>query len=148
MSLGDLIYILSVAIESIQYLMIGPDFSKLNPRFYLIGNYISISFINVYSWRFERFWIFYNVFLGIASVWILSILIYFITFINRINGRMMLFFKEILEKVMPKLPNLLLVPILMILLKVVDCEEGISEKLSDSFLRLDCDTFCWEGNHL
>ena len=41
----------------------------------------------------------------------------------------MLFFKEVFEKVMPGLPNLLLVPILKILLKVVDCEEGTSEKL-------------------
>ena len=52
MGLDDLSIILSVAIENIQYLMIGPDFSRLNPFFYSIGNYISISIMNVYSWRF------------------------------------------------------------------------------------------------
>ena len=104
----------------------GPDFSKLNPYFYLIGYSFSISFKTVYYWRFR---IFYKVFLGVASVWMLSIVMYFLIFISRINGKVMLFFKEVFEKVMPGLPNLLLVPILKILLKVVDCEEGTSEKL-------------------
>ena len=44
---------------------------------------------------------------------------------------------------MPGLPNIVLVPILMVLFKVFDCKEGTSEELLDSFMSLDCDTFCW-----
>ena len=60
----------------------------------------------------------------------------------------MLFFKEIGQKLMPGFPNLLLVPFLMVLFKVFDCEEGTSEELYDSFMTFDCDTFCWKGDHL
>ena len=122
MSLSDLLFIISVGIENMQYLMIGADFSKFNPYFYLIGNYISISFINVYSWRFEMFWIFYNVFLGVASVWIVSIVMYFLTFVSRIQCKILVVFKITGEKVMPGLLNILLVPILMILFRVLDCQ--------------------------
>ena len=43
---------------------------------------------------------------------------------------------------MPGLTNILLIPILIILFKVINCEEGISEELSDSFMSVDCNTFC------
>ena len=68
---------------------------------------------------------------------------YFLTFVSRVQGRITSLFKEIGEKAMPGLPNILLVPILMVLFKVFDCKEGTSEELLDSFMSLDCDTFCW-----
>ena len=48
---------------------------------------------------------------------------------------------------MPGLSNILVVPVLIVLLQVFQCEEGISDKLDDSFMNKDCDTFCWEGKH-
>ena len=53
----DLILIFSIGIENIQLLMIGPDFSKLNPYIHYYTNYLSINFLHIYSWEFETFWI-------------------------------------------------------------------------------------------
>ena len=33
-------------------------------------------------------------------------------------------------------------------LLIYKCPRGIGEKLTDSFLEKDCNTFCWEGSHL
>ena len=44
-------------------------------------------------------------------------------------SKVLLVFKEAGENVMPGLVNILLVPVLMVLFSVLDCEEGISEEL-------------------
>ena len=52
MGFDDLILIFSIGIENIQYLMIGPDFSKFNPFIQYYAKYLSIDFIFIYSWKF------------------------------------------------------------------------------------------------
>ena len=112
MGFDDLMLIFSIGIENIQYLMIGPDFSKFNPFIQYYAKYLSIDFIFIYSWEFETFWIFYNVFLGISCIWILLVIVYFFTFFERLRWKYTDFFRNLGEQVMPGLASIFTIPVL------------------------------------
>ena len=52
MGFDHLTLIFSIGIENIQLLMIGPDFSKLNPFLAHYARYLSFDFTFIYSWEF------------------------------------------------------------------------------------------------
>ena len=45
---------------------------------------------------------------------------------------------------MPIWAYTLFVPLVYLLLGIYECEEGILDNLTDSFLAKDCNTFCWK----
>ena len=51
MGLDDILIILSIVIENIQYLEIGPDFSEYNAFVGYVDKYSSILVINMYDWE-------------------------------------------------------------------------------------------------
>ena len=81
-------------------------------------------------------------------MWIILILMYFFSFYVRKESFLFNFFKHLGEKVIPGLANILLIPFTMVLFQVLFCEKGTSQDILDSFMNRDCDTFCWQGDHI
>ena len=68
MGWDDIIFLFSIGIENIQYLILGPDFSKYSQYIHYFASFFSISIKDFSSWNSETFWTVYKVIVGVSSL--------------------------------------------------------------------------------
>ena len=77
MNLDDLGILLSVSVENIQFLTLGPSFLKYNRLLWELGLVISMNLEEMYGWEYNSYWYGYKVYLALASSCILVIILYY-----------------------------------------------------------------------
>ena len=74
MGLDDIIVIFSIVIENIQYLQIGPNFSRYNAFVSKFTTYASLFLLNMHDWKKEGFWRYEIICFAFSGVWVTIIL--------------------------------------------------------------------------
>ena len=73
MTIEDLLLIVSIVLEHVQYMALGPDVKVYNPIVSRFLNYFSFNLDYIYDLQFESFWLFYYCFLGYCILSILMV---------------------------------------------------------------------------
>ena len=145
---GDFIVMFIILIDGLQVIGMGPN---LNPLFSGIENFpeaVSINLANIVNFSKSLYWI------GLFStlIIILSCTLFFIIIIGNLAETLDIELFKVLDKLgiilIPVISDILFIPIVNISLLIFDCENSIGSKLNDSYMAIDCNTFCWENKHL
>lgn len=153
-NLQDVILMLGIAIELVQYISIGPNLSFLSSA---AGTMLSTSTLDVQTFLpfknggFEIIW--YTVF-GVVLLWAIMCVIVFCHLDYHLEWCPCCnFIGDLSELAIPFIGNWLFVPILAVLMDMFQCVRGVSESrtslgFTDSYLHEDCYLQCWDGVHV
>lgn len=153
-NLQDVVLMLGIAIELVQYISIGPDLGFFSSA---VGTLLSSSTLDVQSFLsfknggFEIIWC--AVF-GVVVIWALMNIIVFCHLDYHLEWCPCCnFVGDISEIAIPFIGNWLFVPIIAVLMDVFQCVRGVSEtpnspNFQDSYLHEDCYLDCWQGVHV
>ncbi|CAG9309824.1 unnamed protein product [Blepharisma stoltei] len=140
----DYVAMLMILIDFLQLISVGPDIENYDIFTYTLPHYTSIN----WSSQGKNMWLH----MYFALVGILAWLLFCVTIIFRIGENTendLLGNWNILSKFsIPILGNALFLPFISVFFSVIQCDQQIGSKLSQSFVRKDCSTFCWKDTHI
>ncbi|CAG9309801.1 unnamed protein product [Blepharisma stoltei] len=142
----DYLAYLIIFIDFLQFLFLGPDFSAYDKY---LNQLVKISMYR-FDWGSSKD--IYLVYFYISFA--LSFIVIFFSTRNLWScwGRFKMSFCNIFEKLpewlIPFVGNICYMPILFTLLGVFQCDQSIGNEITDSFMRQDCEIFCWKGHHI
>ncbi|CAG9317712.1 unnamed protein product [Blepharisma stoltei] len=141
------IYI-TMGIESLQYIALGPDFSELFPE---LSTFTKLSMFDLRNWTEDSKW---DIWHQIKLMNIIAIL-WLILLLQRIfrigeNSKLLLFeaLDELGKYCLPIIGDVLFLPIFRFLFLTYQCTDSIGDGYKDSYFYLDCKVFCWQDKHL
>ena len=149
---NDVLVMIGIAVELLQYLSIGPDLTFISQDFrkYILVTTFNFELIEG-SQNFRVMWMVVTGCVG------LSVLMSFIVFLNvdyvLEKVPCCRFIGDISEMLLYFIGNWLFIPITSILLEVFICVRGVGASedslgFTDSYLHADCYERCWQGVHL
>ncbi|CAG9334164.1 unnamed protein product [Blepharisma stoltei] len=141
-NLLDLVSYLIMAIESLQYMQIGPDFTVFFPQW---SNVTKLSTLNISGWFKKGFFTFWNqvqLFDSLSLGWC-------VLFISKrfITANTFQILNELNLWFLPIVGDILFLPISLYLFQTFQCTSSIGDNFKDSFHDEYCSTFCWQGEH-
>ncbi|CAG9335587.1 unnamed protein product [Blepharisma stoltei] len=142
----DYVAMTMIFIYFLQYLAMGPDLDKYDKYSDWLGRYAVINF----HWltKGKIFWLYVNIVIGAVGLW----LYFCVHIILRLEAKFVNFFStsstNLATILMPLLGNAFFLPIVSVLLSIFQCDQSIGDELSQSFVRNDCNQFCYKKYHL
>ncbi|CAG9335588.1 unnamed protein product [Blepharisma stoltei] len=142
----DYIAMVMIFIYFLQYLAMGPDIGEYDSYSNNLTSYAIINF----HWLTQGkiFWIYVELVIGAVGLW----LYFSIHMILRLDTKFVNFFsaysKTLATIIMPFLGNACFLPIVSVLISVFQCDQSIGDGLTQSFVRNDCNEFCYKNYHL
>ncbi|CAG9309836.1 unnamed protein product [Blepharisma stoltei] len=140
----DYIAMAIILVDFLQFLSVGPEIKNYDIFTYTLTHFASITFMT----EGKYLWIHLYFAIGGLCAWLL----FGITHIFRIGENLHNSFIDcwkILSKLsLPILGNALFLPIVSVFLNVIQCDQQIGSKLTETFVRKDCNTFCWKDSHI
>ncbi|CAG9309838.1 unnamed protein product [Blepharisma stoltei] len=143
MKFEDYFVVPIMIIESLQFIAMGPDRDDLDAPLRFLAYFSTVDFDE--SGKKGNFWIYvYSALIAVCS-WVYCCF----CVICKNCGKKWLFLPDsvIFELLLPIFSSICFLPIISILLSVIQCIDGIGDDLSNSFIKQDCTTFCWEKSH-
>lgn len=143
LSFSDMVFLSYFFFQFVQLVVIGP---KQDSLYYVANNLyilLSVNFLDFLRLSFYNYWAFYCCLLIVTLLLELLILVFTIKH-SILQEKITI----ITELVFPVIGNIGFLPILSMLMTIYNCNHGISENLSDSYLDQDCTIFCYTGKHL
>ncbi|CAG9331596.1 unnamed protein product [Blepharisma stoltei] len=144
----DTVIMMTLIVETFQYIDIGPKF-EYDPVTEYLSSMCNADIANFFDIKSKVYWLVLNVVLGIACFWLLMCVIAVSnneTLIQHIFFLRWLY--ELKDYLMPLLGNMLFMPIINTLITVSKCSKSIGDDLSQSYMDINCNEFCWKGTHL
>ncbi|CAG9309825.1 unnamed protein product [Blepharisma stoltei] len=140
----DYIAMLIILLDFLQFLSVGPDIKNYDIFTYTLTHFASITFMT----QGKYLWIHLYFAIGGVCAWLL----FGITHIFRIgensNNSFLNYWKMLSKISLPILGNALFLPLVSVFLNAIQCDQQIGSKLTDTFVRKDCNTFCWKDEHI
>lgn len=148
-SLSDYIFMSYYFFQIFQYLTLGPD---QKPYKYIVNNFqimISLDFNLYFNLINEIFWHFFYSVLIFSYLWVFLCIFIMLRIdlrfssnyiVNKINLACDIF--------LPLFGHLGFIPMISMLFNIYGCNQGIGDDLTESFLDLDCASFCYKDAHL
>ncbi|OMJ70463.1 hypothetical protein SteCoe_31559 [Stentor coeruleus] len=147
-SFDDYMFFLYFPLQFFQIIAMGPDqlaYKKFIKNFQV---FFSLDFNLYFYIEFERFWhLFYSVF-GFTIYWIFGCILLMLRLdvsLERFSITRELM--DIYKIIIPSFGHLGFLPIVSMLMNIFVCIEGISDEITDSFLKQDCTVMCYNHNH-
>ncbi|CAG9328020.1 unnamed protein product [Blepharisma stoltei] len=137
------IYI-SMIIEGLQYIAIGPDFTGLLPDF---SEFIKFSIFDIRG-STKDFWDQILLIYIIAAIWVILLIQRIFNIREKCKILSISAIDELEKYCLPTIGDLLFIPFVNFLLMTFQCTNSIGDELKDSYHNQDCNVFCWRETHL
>lgn len=145
---GDNIVMIIIIIDLMQAISMGPDISPLIFEATVFPDAVSLNLSNIISFKKKFYWVALYVTLMFLLCWSILSVIVICRLGDQYDCQVMKVANKIGVFLIPIMTEALFLPVLSISFFIFDCQEGIGNSLTDSFLAKDCYTSCWESSHL
>ena len=153
-SIQDVVLMLGLGIELIQYISIGPDLTYFSSALASLFSVTTLDVQTFLSFKNGGFGVIWTLVFGVVVMWVLMCVIVFCHLDYHLEWLPCCgFVGDVSEMAIPFIGNWLFVPITAVLLDVFQCVHGVglsSQSLTflDSYLYNDCYLSCWQGLHI
>ncbi|OMJ69646.1 hypothetical protein SteCoe_32578 [Stentor coeruleus] len=148
-SLSDYIFMSYFFFQIFQYLTQGPDQKTYQ---YIVNNFqimISLDFNLYFNLKNEIFWHFFYSVLVLSYLWIFLCIFIMLRIDLRFSSNYIISGISLTCDIfLPLFGHLGFIPMISMLFNIFNCNQGIGNNLTESFLDLDCTCFCYKNAHL
>ncbi|CAG9309822.1 unnamed protein product [Blepharisma stoltei] len=93
------------------------------------------------------YWYYLYTAIGISSYSILSIFLV-LSRLNKLLEKLLNHARSLALLLLPIIGNIIFVPMVLVLLSIFQCDQGIGQEITDSFIRHDCTNYCWDNKYV
>ncbi|CAG9309826.1 unnamed protein product [Blepharisma stoltei] len=140
----DYIAMVIILVDFFQFLSVGPDIKNYDIFTYTLTRILSITFMT----EGKYLWIHLYFALGGVCAWLLFGITHIFHIGKNSNNSLFNFWKMLSKFSLPIIGNALFLPIVSVFLNAIQCDQQIGSKLTETFVRKDCNTFCWKDWHI
>ncbi|CAG9309795.1 unnamed protein product [Blepharisma stoltei] len=133
-----------LAVDSLQFISQGPDIPE---SFLWLSKACSYSLVNFdSSVNGNLYWGYLYIAQIISCYWVITAFILICKLFN-INSAILQYARSLALLLLPIIGHFLFVPIISVLLSIFQCDQGVDSNITDSFIRQDCNTYCWDNKY-
>ncbi|CAG9313848.1 unnamed protein product [Blepharisma stoltei] len=147
-SVQDFVVGISIGVEFLQIIAMGPDFKKIFSLLSSFADAISLNLASVIKLENGIFWAVCDLVLACCLLWNSLCATILLRLNERSNFVIFQYLDELGDFLMPILGNLCFIPFVSVLLDIFVCDEAIGNNFTESFLATDCYQFCWQRTHI
>jgi hypothetical protein len=147
-SISDMLFIVCYVFEFFQYISLEPKGGLFGITLKKVNSFLAFSFPYYFDLKFDNFWRFYSLLIGVAaSFGILAT----ISIIDTRRSRRIFNSNDqivdIIRLFMEFMMHTCYLPVISLLLEITRCTNSTGEALSSTYFKYDCLESCYSGRH-
>ncbi|CAG9313527.1 unnamed protein product [Blepharisma stoltei] len=147
-TVNDYITIVMIFIDFLQYLAMGPDIRAYDKISSILYDYAAVNLSEIIHFKNGAYWLAIIFTFSVCYLWLLLSGFLYLRIFEWKNIELFDNIGVLAKFITPIIGNLGLIPIAHILLTIFQCENGIGNKLSDTYMSHDCSVYCYKSPHI